>query len=384
MTAQLGSRFSLLIVDDESSIRELLYTVFLEDNYILHGAGDGIEALSLLKNNKVDAALVDLIMPEMDGLTLLGEIRKTYPEIMVIMLTGRGGVDDAVKAIKLGAVDFLQKPLAPEKLRVRVDQLHRFWLLNEENKKLKKEIEFSFGFDRLVGNSRSMLKLKEMIARIGPSDISVLIQGETGTGKELVARAIHSHSPRSENALIPVDCAAISESVMESELFGHVKGAFTGAHTSARGLIRSADNGTVFFDEIGELAPAVQAKLLRTIQEREVRPVGSAASSPVNVRILAATNRDLKEEVGRANFREDLFYRLNAVTLYVPPLRERREDISLTARYFVRRFKTEFSVAEAISDTALERLAQYDWPGNVRELERNVFPANKEIREYEE
>jgi len=372
---QSNNRFSLLIVDDEPLFRELLHTAFLGDNYILHTAGNGVEALSILERFKVNAALVDLQMPKMDGLTLLTEIKEKYPGIMVIILTGLGGINEAVQAIKLGAVDFLKKPFPSAELRVRVDQLYRIWLLQEENKSLKKEIDFSFGFERLVGNSTAMLKLKEMIAHIGKSDASVLIQGETGTGKELVARAIHFHSPRADSPFVPIDCAAISESIIESELFGHVKGAFTGAHIAAPGLIRSAEDGTVFFDEIGELSPAIQAKMLRTIQEREVRPVGSAKSHPVNIRVLAATNRDLEKEVGAGNFREDLFYRLNVVTVQVPPLRKRKEDIALLARYFIQRFKTDFSSIEGISDEALKIMYRYDWPGNIRELENAVMRA---------
>ena len=332
-----------------------------------------MEALSLLEKANVDAALVDLQMPEMDGLILLGEIKEKYPGIMVVILTAHGEIDDAVQAIKLGAVDFLKKSFSQAELRVRVDQLYRMWLLKEENNNLKEKINFSFGFERLVGNSTALLKLKEMITQIGKSDASVLIQGETGTGKELVARAIHFHSPRADNAFVPIDCAAISENVIESELFGHVKGAFTGAHIAAPGLIRSAEGGTVFFDEIGELSPAIQAKILRTIQEREVRPVGSAKSHPVNIRVLAATNRDLEKEVGAGNFREDLFYRLNVVTVQVPPLRKRKEDIALLVRYFIQRFKTDFSSIEGISDEALKIMYRYDWPGNIRELENAVM-----------
>jgi len=334
-----------------------------------------VEALSLLEKIHVDAALVDLQMPEMDGLTLLGEIKARYPGIMVVILTGHGEIDDAVQSIKLGAVDFIKKPFPQAELRVRVGQLYRMWLLQEENNNLKEELNFSFGFEHLVGNSTAMLKLKEMIVQIGKSDVSVLIQGETGTGKELVAKAIHFHSPRADNAFVPVDCAAISENVTESELFGHVKGAFTGAHIAAPGLIRSAEGGTVFFDEIGELSPAIQAKILRTIQEREVRPVGSAKSYPVNIRVLVATNRDLEKEVGAGNFREDLFYRLNVVTVQVPPLRKRKEDIALLARYFIQRFKTDFSSVEGISDEALKIMYRYDWPGNIRELENAVMRA---------
>ena len=367
--------FSLLIVDDEPLFLELLQTVFSKDGYILHTAGNGMEALTILEKFNVDAALVDLQMPKMDGLSLLKVIKEKYPGIMVIMLTGRGGIDKAVQAIKLGAVDFLKKPFPTAELRVRIDQLYRIWRLQKENKNLKEKINFTFGFERLVGNSGVMSKLKGTILQIGKSDASVLIQGETGTGKELVARAIHFHSPRAENAFVPVDCAAISETVIESELFGHVKGAFTGAYTNVPGLIRSSEGGTLFFDEIGELSPTVQAKLLRTIQEREVRPVGSTKSYPVNIRVLAATNRDLEKEVGEGRFREDLFYRLNVVTVKVPPLRERKEDIGLLARYFIRQLKTDFSTIDQISDETLKIIFQYDWPGNVRELQNMIIRA---------
>lgn len=369
------NKFSLLIVDDEPLFLELLQTVFSKDGYNIYTASNGVEALLILESFNVDAALVDLQMPKMDGISLLTAAKEKYPEIMVIMLTGKGGIDKAVQAIKLGAVDFLKKPFPTAELRVRVDQLYRIWLLSEENKNLKEKINFTFGFESLVGNSEAMLKLKETIAQIGKSDASVLIQGETGTGKELVARALHVHSQRKENAFIPVDCASISVTVIESELFGHVKGAFTGAYTNARGLIRSSEGGTLFFDEIGELPPIIQAKLLRTIQEREVRPLGSTKSFPVNIRILAATNRDLEKEVGEGRFREDLFYRLNVVTVQVPPLRKRKDDIALLSRYFIRQFKTDFSSIEEISKKALEISYQYDWPGNVRELQNVIMRA---------
>ncbi len=329
-------------MDDEPLFYDLIHTVFHEDDYILHDAENGLEALSIIKKSRVDAALIDLKMPGMNGLELLAEINKKCPKIEVLILTGRGEIKEAVQAIKLGAIDFIKKPFNSEELHARMVQLYRMWLLQEENETLKQEINFSFSFEHLVGNSTPMLELKKMIARIGKSDTTVLIQGETGTGKELVARAIHFHSSRADNLFVPVDCAAISGSVIESELFGHVKGAFTGAFTSASGLIRSAEGGTIFFDEIGELSPAIQAKILRTIQEREVRPVGSSKSYPVNIRVLAATNRYLKKEVETGNFREDLFYRLNVVTVEVPPLRKRKDDIALLARYFIHQHKTDF------------------------------------------
>ncbi len=369
------NKFSLLIVDDEQLFREFLHTSFLEDDYILHAAENGMEALSILGKFNINVALVDLKMPKMNGLSLLTKIKEKYPEIMVIILTGKGEINEAVQAIKLGATDFLKKPFPALELRIRVDQLYRIWLLQEENKNLKEEINFKFGFERLVGNSTAISELKGTIVQLEKSDVSVLIQGETGTGKELVARAIHYHSLRGDCSFVPVDCAAIGESVIENELFGHEKGAFTGAYNTTKGLIRSTEGGTIFFDEIGELSPAVQTKLLRTIQEMEVRPLGSTKIYPVDIRVLAATNRNLEEEVSAGRFREDLFYRLNVVTLQVPPLRKRNEDIPLLARYFLQHFKTDFSSIEGISDETMKILNLYYWPGNVRELQNVIKRA---------
>lgn len=363
------------MVDDDPSVLSSLKRVFRKENYLLYTASGGHDALRLLQTTRIDAALLDLKMPGMDGLTLLKTIRKEYPTVMAVILTGEGDVKKAVQAIKLGAHDFLEKPFSNEKISARIAQLYRIWELQEENRNLKAKIEFQFGFDRLIGNSTAILKLKRLIAQLGPSDTSVLIQGETGTGKELVARAIHHHSPRARNNFVPVDCAAISETVIESELFGHVKGAFTGAYASSLGLIRSADKGTLFLDEVGELSIKIQVKLLRTIQEREVRPVGGNEPYQVDVRIVAATNRDLAEEVAKGQFREDLFYRLNVVTLSVPTLQERKEDISLMAKYFVKKLATDLSPVEDISKEALLLLESYHWPGNVRELENVIHRA---------
>ncbi|MFH2219334.1 MAG: sigma-54 dependent transcriptional regulator [Pseudomonadota bacterium] len=370
-----SSRFTLLLVDDDPGILSSLKRTFFEDGYRILTADQGDKALSIAKNTEINAALIDYRMPEMDGLTLLQKLKALRPAIMVIILTGHGGIQEAVKAINIGADDFLEKPFASESLRVRVDQLYRIWKLNEENKILRSKVEFQFGFDLLVGNSAPMLKLKQSIVQAGPSDAPVLIQGETGTGKELVARAIHHHSRRSEGKFVPVDCAAISETVMESELFGHVKGAFTGAYTSTLGLIRSADAGTLFMDEVGELSLNLQAKMLRTVQEKEVRPVGSSQTHSIDVRIVTATHRDLKAEVAQGNFREDLYYRLNVVCIHVPPLRDRQEDIPLLARYFVKRFRNDFSTVKDISKQALHLMESHSWPGNIRELENVIRRA---------
>ena len=290
-------------------------------------------------------------------------------------MTGQGGVKDAVEAIKLGAVDFLEKPFSPEAMQARIGQLHRIWKLNRENRQLKERLEQRFDYPALVGDSNAMLKLKEMIVQVAPTENTILIQGETGTGKELVARAIHHHSRRRQGPFVPVDCGAISQTVMESELFGHVKGAFTGAHTSTLGLIRSANGGTLFLDEVGDLSPTIQVKLLRTVQEREVRPVGDSKTYPVNVRILAATHRDLPKEVAEGRFREDLFFRLNVLTLNVPPLRDRLEDIAQIAGHFLDRFASTVSPVREIARETLNVLERYRWPGNVRELENTIRRA---------
>jgi DNA-binding NtrC family response regulator len=380
--------FRLLCVDDEPKHLSALRRLFRPRPYDLLMATSGEEALDLLARRSVHAALIDLRMPGMDGLTLLGKMRDDYPQVKVIMLTGHGGIDSAVEAIRLGAVDYLEKPVEPESLSARVGQLHQIWSLETENQRLRSETLYDAGFDGLVGTAPAFQELKRMIARIGPADASVLIEGETGTGKELVARAIHQHSNRSAEAYVPVDCGALTETVMGSELFGHVKGAFTGAAANHQGLMRSADKGTLFLDEVGELSAAMQVKLLRSIQEREVRPVGADRSYPVNLRILAATNRNLEKEAADGRFREDLFYRLNVVTLNVPPLRERREDIPHLVHHFIDKYSGETPSQRPAGDAALFAdldqpapakrtvdsqamacLMNYDWPGNVRELE---------------
>jgi DNA-binding NtrC family response regulator len=367
--------FSLMLVDDEPKILASLKRLFRNAPYRIHTADNGMAAMEILARKTIDAALVDLKMPGMDGMQLLQKIKADWPAVHVVMLTGYGGVKKAVEAIQLGAADFLQKPFESETIDARINQIYHIWRLEQENKRLRECVQFKFGYDQLIGNSTIMLKLKKMIMQAAGSDAPVLIQGETGTGKELVARAIHHHSQRQRHPFVAVDCASISETVMGSELFGHVKGAFTGAHESTRGLIRSADKGTLFLDEVGELSLSMQVKLLRTIQEREVRPVGASQNFPVDVRILAATNRNLEEEVAQGSFRQDLYYRLNVIVLGVPSLEARPEDIPLLARYFVEQFATPASTVHRISNEALGCLSSYDWPGNVRELENVVRRA---------
>lgn len=375
MDSETSRQFGLMIVDDESAILSSLKRIFRRAPYDLYTAQNGFEALDVLHRTQVDAALVDLKMPQMDGMELLERMRADYPSVRVVILTGHGGVKDAVHAIKLGAVDFLQKPFEPENLQAHIRQLHLMWQLEQENRRLKQQVQSQFDYDRLIGNSTAMLNLKKMIVQLASADAAILIQGDTGTGKELVARAIHSHSPRNHRTFVPVDCAGMSETVMGSELFGHVKGAFTGAHETTKGLFRAADKGTLFLDEVGELPLSMQVKLLRVIQEKEVRPVGASQSYPVDVRILAATNRDLEQEVAEGRFRQDLFYRLNVVTVHTPRLSDRKDDIALLSRHFLQQFLTPASSVHRISKEAMACLGQYDWPGNVRELENVIRRA---------
>lgn len=369
MEIHQGRRFQLLLVDDEVTIISALKRIFRKFPYELHAAENGLAAMEVLQQKVIDAAVIDMKMPHMDGMALLEQMRAKWPHVRTVMLTGFGGVQEAVAAIKLGAVDFLQKPYEDEKLQACISQIHKIWTLEQENQRLKEQMQFSFGFDQLIGNSPAMLALKKMILQVSHSDASILIQGETGVGKELVARAIHFHSNRSGKSFVPVDCGSISETVSGSELFGHVKGAFTGAHESTAGLIRSADRGTLFLDEVGELSLSMQVKLLRTIQEKEVRPVGASVSHPVDVRFLAATNRSLEDEVAQGRFRQDLYYRLNVVVIKVPPLRERLDDVPLLARHFINQFRSPASTAQQLSKEAMACLTTYEWPGNVRELE---------------
>ena len=367
-------RFTLLLVDDDPQVLAALKRLLRKDGYRLLTAASGPEALDSVAAHPADAALIDYQMPAMDGLELLERLLRVDSGMQVIMLTGQGKIETAVTAMKKGAADFLEKPYQPEALRARIRQLVHIWRLRSENRRLKSG-DAAGGVCPLIGSAPVMQAVKQTIERAALSDATALIYGETGTGKELVARAIHHHGPRSTHPFVPVDCGAISENLVESELFGHVKGAFAGAHQSARGMIRSAHGGTLFLDEIGELPLNTQAKLLRTLQEKAVRPVGSDRSVAVDIRIVGATHRDLALEVQAGRFREDLFYRLNVVPITIPPLRERAEDIPLLAAHFVAKFSAGFTPPQPIHDDAMALLRTYAWPGNVRELENAVRRA---------
>jgi len=369
--------YSILIVDDEDNIRSALQRQlrrFRGDKLELLEARNGMEALKVLETRVVDLAIVDLKMPVLDGFGLLEEMQKSFRTVEVLILTGNGSIQDAVKAMRMGAGDFIEKPFNGEEITARIEHYHRNWTLHRENERLKDEIAFTFGFEKLIGTAPTMLTVKRLITQAGLSEENVLIQGETGTGKELVARALHFHSPRKHEVFVPVDCASLSENLVDSELFGYIKGAFTGAVGSSPGLIRVADGGTIFFDEIGELPLGMQAKLLRVIQEKEVRPVGGTKPIPVNVRFLAATNRDLEQEVAAGTFRGDLFFRLNVIMITVPALRDRVEDIPTLARFFLGKNGNGLA-PHPLSEDALAALERYSWPGNVRELENVLHRA---------
>ncbi len=367
--------FNLLIVDDEKNVRRAMQRSFARTPYHLLFADHGEAALQVLSKQPVTAMLLDLKMPGMDGLTVLQHVMKAHPHLKVIMLTGHGGVREAVAAMKLGAIDFFQKSISPSILKNKVAQLYEIWRLEHENLQLRERLETRFQFHGLIGETPPMLKLKDMIARIAATDTSVLIQGESGSGKELIAQAIHQHSTRKDMVFIPVDCATINETVMESELFGHARGAFTGADQATLGLIRSANKGTLFLDEVSELSLTMQAKFLRTLQERVVRPVGAINAIPVDIRIVAATNRNLIDAIAEGHFRQDLYYRLSAVTLHAPPLRERHQDLPLLCRHFIECLQREGLSLKRFSSQAMMKLKAYQWPGNVRELENVIRGA---------
>jgi two-component system nitrogen regulation response regulator NtrX len=360
----------ILIVDDEESIRRSVADILADEGYRTETAADGEEALRKIAELGPDLALLDVALPGDDGVRVLERLRASWPELPVIMMSGHGTIETAVRATKLGAYDFLEKPLTYDKLLLCVSHGLERARLARENRRLREELA---GASEIVGESTVMRELKEQIEVAGPTDGWVLITGENGTGKELVARQIHLHSERAEWSFVEVNCAAIPEELIESELFGHEKGAFTGAIQTKRGKFEVANEGTLFLDEIGDMSLMTQAKILRVLQERRVARVGGTETLEVDARVIAATNKDLEREMADGRFREDLFYRLNVIPLHVPPLRERREDIPLLVERFLDRFAARREGArKSVSERALEKLVGYPWPGNVRELQNIV------------
>jgi DNA-binding NtrC family response regulator len=360
----------VLVVDDDPLTLKLLEKTLSLAGYDVVKAQSGTDALERLRGQVFAAAVVDIRMPGMDGIQLLREIKRHDPAIEVVMTTAHPEVSTAVEALKEGAYDYLQKPLNLDELRHRMGRVIERRFLRSEVSTLRNRLGVRLAARELIGVSRPMVQLKETIARVAPTDAAVLVEGETGTGKELVAAAIHRLSPRSQAPFIPVNCGAIPADLMESEFFGHVRGAFTGAVADTLGLFRSAHGGTLFLDEVGELPPVLQVKLLRVLQEKEVRPVGSTRSHAVDFRIIAATNRPLEQAVSEGRFRQDLFYRLNVVRVEIPPLRDRREDIPVLLTHFLREFNERFGQdVREVTPQALAALQAYQFPGNVRELE---------------
>jgi len=366
----------ILVVDDEPSQRKMLQANLSLDGYQVFEADDGTSAINRVSEEFFDLILMDNRMSQMDGIDALREIKKISPGIPVIIITAYASVETAVQALQAGAHDYLTKPLDIDELRFKVQQSLEFWRLKEDNILQKRRIENLFDASRIVGRSQKMKDVLETVAMVAPTEASVLILGESGTGKELIANALHQGSTRTDKRFIKVNCAALPETLLESELFGHEKGAFTGAIGRRPGRFELADSGTIFLDEIGEMTLSTQAKLLRVLQEREFEPLGSTKTVKVDIRIIAASNKILGEEVKKGTFREDLFYRLNVVPIYLPPLRERKEDVPLLIEHFLSIYNEKNGRRlHGFHPRALDALMRYAWPGNIRELENVVERA---------
>ena len=363
----------ILIVDDEAIQREIVQDILEDQGCDVVALASGVEALDYVKQKPVDVILTDLRMPGMDGVELLQYIKDFDPEIVVVVITAYGSLESAVDAVKKGAYDYLAKPLGKEQLTLVVERALSRKRLSDENRSLRQELQERHDFHNIIGRSPNMQEVFKMIEKIAPSESTVIIYGESGTGKELVARALHYHSQRKDQRFLAVNCAAIPDSLLESEMFGYEKGAFTGAQSQKKGLFEEADKGTLFLDEIGDLDITLQAKLLRVLQEGEFQRVGGTQTLKANVRLLAATNKELEEEVKEGRFRQDLYYRLNVVPVYLPPLRARKEDISYLAQHFLKKYNTKHGKAiKSIASNVMKRLMDYRWDGNVRELESVV------------
>jgi two-component system response regulator PilR (NtrC family) len=366
---------NLLVVDDEQGMRQLLSLVFGRAGHQVRVAENGRRALELLREDPADLIISDVKMPDMDGIQLLRGVREFLPEAAVVMMTAFATVETAREAFKLGADDFIQKPFDVDELKLIVEKaLERLRLL-QENRAFKRAQRERGRLDQIIGHSQRMQAVYQMIETVAQVQSTVLITGESGTGKEMVARAIHNLSPRADKPFMPINCGAFTETLLESELFGYVRGAFTGATANRKGLFEAADRGTIFLDEIGEMSPTMQVKLLRVLQERKVRPVGAHEETAIDTRVIAATNRDLASMVKQGSFREDLFYRVSVIPIELPPLRERREDIPALVEHFVQKFCALTGRALSITPRVRELLERYSWPGNVRELEHTVERA---------
>ncbi|MDR0362727.1 MAG: sigma 54-interacting transcriptional regulator [Planctomycetota bacterium] len=370
------AKVKLLVVDDDKNHCNVLVTLIADWGYLAEGVHDGESAVTLCRERPFDLILMDVRMSGISGIEALKEIKAYNPSIPILIMTAYSDIETAVIAIKAGAYDYLTKPLDFDELKLTLERALDHTMLREENKMLKDTLGNSFDARGVIGRSRAMVQLLEILSTVAPSEATVLITGESGTGKELAAKILHANSGRSRGPFVAVNCAALSETLLESELFGHEKGAFTGAEKQRDGKFLAANRGTIFLDEIGEMSPSMQAKLLRAIQEREIQRVGGDRTVNVDVRIVAATNRDLQREVEVGTFRQDLFYRLNVVTLNLPPLRERGEDIPILAAHFLKHYSgRNGKLVKGFTPGAMDRLLKHNWPGNVRELENTIERA---------
>ncbi len=375
----------ILIVDDEKNYLLVLSTLLGGEGYEVVTAESGARALTLAEAEEPDLLITDMRMPRMSGLELIQEVKKRFPELPVIVMTAYGTVENAVEAMKAGATDYIMKPFENQELLITVDKALKLGRLLAQNRLLREQLSQERGFDDIIGRSKAMREVFDLVDKVAATRATVLITGESGTGKELVARAIHARSPRAREAFVPVNCMALSETLLESELFGHEKGSFTGAVGRRKGRFELAHKGTLFLDEVGEMPPSLQVKLLRVLQERTFERVGGNQPIQVDVRIVAATNRDLAQAVAQGGFRDDLFYRLNVVRIHLPPLRERTEDLPALVAHFVNKYAAEVGrPAPPVSPQAMDLIYRHAWPGNVRELEnaleRAVILAGGEIQ----
>jgi DNA-binding NtrC family response regulator len=366
----------ILVMDDEEQERNRIEVFLVQRKYDVLGVGSVAEAMEAIKRERFDLFLTDCNLPGVDALRTSGEARKLNPDMAVIIMTSFGTIETAVKAIKAGAYDYLPKPIDLEQLTLLIERISERQNLIRENTELKEQLRERYKFDEIVSTSHTMEEVLNLAGRVAASNATVLLRGESGTGKELVAKAIHYHSPRAQHPLVKVNCAALPETLLESELFGHEKGAFTGAASKRIGRFEAADKGTIFLDEIGELTPGMQVKLLRVLQEREFERIGGNQTIKVDVRVITATNRDIEKDIREGKFREDLYYRLNVVSVVIPPLRDRKEDIPALMEHFIKKYADENKkTISGVATEARDRLMRYAYPGNVRELENIIERA---------
>jgi len=366
----------ILVVDDELSMREFLEILLQKEGHQIESAASGKEGLERIESEKFDLIICDIMMPRISGMEILKRARDLDKNAMVIMITAYASPENAVEAMKIGAYDYITKPFQVDEIKLVVNKALEKTQLMEENLRLRQEVESRYKFRNLVGASRPMQEVFDLIRKIAPTKANILVLGESGTGKELAAKAIHYNSDRGDKPMVTVNCGAIPSELLESELFGHLKGSFTGAYHDKRGLFETAHQGTIFLDEIGEMPLHIQVKLLRAIQEKTFKPVGGVKDKSVDVRVIAASNRDLQEAIKQGIFREDLYYRLNVIQIRMPPLRERMDDIPLLVEHFINRFSEEIGKeVSGISEKAMNILREHDWPGNIRELENTIERA---------